>query len=250
MKKLAVFLTTLLAAALVAGSAALAAFIDFETVPGGWPSDKLAITGQYEATHGVTFSLSNRGGNPYLEKTGDADSGTGFLNDALSQYDVAAPGYEPLLGDYFLRLGTGGLLSVPVPRLIIGYTDPVSGASAQIWDIDGHSNGTEQWRVQTFDSSDILTGDIYSPAGTTHGAGSLDGLPWTWSFSHASADISRIEISFTGSKTSGIGLAFDNFNTSSAAPVPEPATLLLLGMGLAGLRFTHRRKKKAAVHGL
>ena len=53
---------------------------------------------------------------------------------------------------------------------------------------------------------------------------------------------------FTGSTTNGfnaIGGAGVNFNVVSGAAVPEPGTLLLLGIGIAGLAAQARRKRVA-----
>ncbi len=231
-------------ALLLASTASQAAVIDFETVPGSSPADKLAISNQYQTDFGVTFSLST-GGTPYLEQVGTSDSGNGFLNDVLNQYDRAATGYESQLGNYFLRIGTGGLSSTPVPSLNISYDTAVAAASAQIWDIDGHSNGTEQWLVEALDNHGTVIDSIYSPLGTTHDAASLDGKPWTWSFDHGgTADIYGIRLTFTGSKTSGIGLAFDNFSPSEPAVVPEPSTYLLFGIGLLALLGWGRRRRQ------
>ena len=53
---------------------------------------------------------------------------------------------------------------------------------------------------------------------------------------------------FTGSTTNdfnAIGGQFINFNVASVAAVPEPGTLLLLGIGIAGLAAQARRKRVA-----
>ncbi|MEM9398200.1 MAG: hypothetical protein AAF991_12015, partial [Pseudomonadota bacterium] len=74
----------------------------------------------------------------------------------------------------------------------------------------------------------------------------LDGKPWLFGFDGLS-DIERIEISFTGSKTSGIGLAFNNFspiqNVETAA-VPIPATAALLALGLFGVTGRQKNIKR------
>jgi hypothetical protein len=220
-----------------------AALLDFETVPMGTPSDQLDISTQYEATYGVTFSLVG-GGTPTLEKTGGSDDGHGFLNfqTGTATPDVETAGYEGQLGDYYLRIGTDELLSAPIPNLLISYTNPVSAASAQIWDIDGGPAGTEQWLVTALDSGGSVIDSLLSPLGTAQGAGTLDGIPWTWSFSHANNDIYAIELAFIGNKTTSLGLAFDNFSPSTAA-VPIPAAAWLFGSGLLGLAGMARRKK-------
>ena len=228
---------------------ALAALINFETVPNSTPVDKLQIGDQFKSLYGVTFSTSISGFWPTLEKRGSSDSGHGFLYDGhgnhSDSHDVEALGYSGLgLGDYFLRIGTSDLFNGSGLDLIIDYSAPVAAASAQIWDIDTHSNGTEQWTVNAFNSSGQLVGQQVSPVGVANGGlGTLDGLPWTWSFQRGQSDISQIVLNFTGTKTTGVGLAFDNFYTDST-PVPEPATMLLFGAGLASLVGVRLRNKK------
>jgi hypothetical protein len=214
--------------------------VDFETVPGGSPADQLAISNQYQSSFGVTFSLSS-GGVPFLEKVGDSDSGRGFYNNNLGVYDTAAPGFASQLGNYFLRIGTAGLQTAPMPQLIVTYTTPVAAASAQIWDIDGNLTGNEQWLVQALDGSGLVVDSLLSPLGTTEDALSLDGKPWTWSFNHGStADIMGLRLTFTGSKTAAIGLALDNFSPAMAVPEPSGWGLMLCGAGV--LAVVRRRR--------
>jgi len=221
--------------------------IDFETVPGSASADQLAIASQYQSLFGVKFGLST-GGTPFLEAVGSADVGNGFVNDNLGLPDVAAAGYTNQLKSFFLRLGTTTLESLPVPRLIITYSAPVAAASAEIWDIDAQGPGTEQWLVEAFNGVNAIVDSSLSPLGTNNGPGSLDGKPWTWSFNHGvTADIHRIELSFTGSKINSIGLAFDNFSPSSPMePVPEPSALLMLlsGLGAIGARLRLKRRRR------
>ncbi len=238
-------LNHLVLALLLLSTFSQAAVIDFEMVPGGTPSDKLAISTQYLSTYGVRFGLDTNGDRyidsgqtPFLEMAGAADTGNGFLNDQVGTYDMTAPGRERNLGNYFLRLGTGGLEQAPAPVLLIGYAAPVSAASAQIWDIDGHANGNEQWLVSALDINRNVIDTRLSPLGVNHGPNSLDGLPWRWIFNHGTTtDIYGISIEFVGTKTSGIGLAFDNF---SPATVPLPGALWLFISAcicLVGLKF-------------
>jgi hypothetical protein len=214
--------------------------IDFETVPGGASADQLAISNQYQAGFGVSFSLST-GGVPFLEQVGDSDAGRGFFNTGLGVYDAAAAGFTSQLGNYFLRIGTGSLQTAPMPQLIINYSTPVAAASAQIWDIDGNASGSEQWLVEALGSGGGVIDSVLSPLGTTEDALSLDGKPWTWSFDHgSSADIFALRLSFTGSKTGGIGLALDNFSPAAAVPEPSAWVMMLCGAGL--LAALRRRK--------
>ena len=217
-----------------AATSSQAAVIDFETVPGATPADKLAISDQFEPTLGVTFSVSS--GGLFLEAVGSSDTGPGFQNNTLNAYDVASPGFESQLQKYFLRIGTTNLLDKPVPTMLITYTTPVAAASAQIWDIDGDGTATEQWRVDARNSAGVLLQSILSPLGSTYDASGLDGKPWTWSFDHGTqADISSISLTFVGGKQTGIGLAFDNFSPSSPTTIPEPESLALAIAGGATL---------------
>lgn len=220
-----------------------AALIDFETVPSGTPSDQLAISTQYQAAYGVTFSLEG-GGTPYLEQTGTSDSGHGFWNAAASTYDTEAIGFEGGLGNYFLRFGTTTFSTAPGPILIIDYDTPVSAASAQIWDIDAapnNSNGYEAWTITARDISGGVIDTIVSPDGIDETLpASMNAKPWTWSFNHTSNDIYSIAIEFSGTATV-VGLAFDNFSPATAV-VPIPAAAWLFGSGLIGLIGLASRK--------
>jgi hypothetical protein len=227
-------LVTILLANFYPTAFAATGLIDFETVLSSAPVDQLPISTQYQSQFGVIFGLSD-GTTPFIEAVGSADVGNGFFNDNLGTFDVAAPGFANQLKNFYLRIGTTSLASAPVPKLIITYTAPVAAASAEIWDIDAQGPGTEQWLVETFDSSGNVNDFVFSPIGTNNGPTSLDGKPWAWSFSHGSSDIYSIQLSFTGTKTNGIGLAFDNFSPSSVSPIPEPTEALLLLCGLAFL---------------
>ena len=227
-------------------NASHASLIDFETVPGSVPADQLAISTQYLADYGVTFSLGGGfTGTPFLEKTGAGDAGHGFYNAATDTFDTEVVGYEGGLGNYFLRFGTTTFSDTPGPILIIGYDTPVSAASAQIWDIDaatGGTNGYEAWMITAHDATGGVIDTINSPIGISENlTQSLNAKPWTWAFNHASNDIHSIEIAFVGTADK-VGLAFDNFSPATAV-IPVPAAAWLFGSGLIGLIGIARRKK-------
>ena len=205
---------------LLSSTVTLANVIDFETVPGSAPQDRLPITDQYQVSHGVTFYLVEPDGTPHLEKTGAFfESGYAFINQELNSYDIESPGYEGGMGNYFLRFGINNLTRFPGPTLIIDYATPVSAASGQIWDIDaapGNVDGFESWTIMARDGGGNVIETINSPNGVEYTElDSLDGKPWIWSFNRTSSDIHSIAIRFTGTANL-VGLAFDNFSPASA----------------------------------
>ncbi len=224
----------LAAAAIAVAGPASAGLIDFEDATTLGINDNDSVTTQYQSSHGVTFT------GAYMEASGEADAAPhGYVNDSTHVNDDPAP-TSASQGDWFLR--SGGQVSTRGGQgvyLTVIYDSMVNAASGDILDIDGNnSQGTEQWDVQAFNGA-TKVGSVLSPVGTTTGPGSLNGLPWNFQLS--GFEFNRLEFVFTGSKTHGVGLGFDNFNTS-AVSVPEPGTLSLLGLGLMGLVGIRRRK--------
>jgi hypothetical protein len=173
-----------------------------------------------------------------FEKVGGGkESGnSGFKADYGSQYDMAATGTESLLGSFFLRQ-SDAYQPFGTFHIIYDAVNPVTAASGEIWDIDGKPDKTEQFLIKAFNGATALA-SITSPLGDNR---TLDGKPWAFGFNDLS-DITRIEISFTGTKTKGIGLAFNNFSpiedlSSQTNSIPEPSTLLIFALALIGLRF-------------
>lgn len=240
----------LIAALLLLAAPALQAQpIGFETTPAGLtPVDNAPLSTPY-TTEGVTLDfdmvVSGLPVDPVFEQVGDyqGDPGFAFVNASLPMpmRDTAAPGFENQLGSWFIRppaLGTSPMM------LIITYTSvsgPVTAASGEIWDIDAvDETATERWQVQAFDGSSTLLGTLLSPEGISPTA-PLDGQPWTFMFTGLS-DIRRIELSFVGTRTSGIGLAFNNFSPVTA--IPEPASLVMLCTAMALLGAGSRRRSR------
>lgn len=225
--------TVALAATLGLASPALAGFIDFEDALSRGLGDNLPVTNEYQATDGVVFERA------VIERIGE-NRDDGFLNDQLRERDTETGSPEPGLGTFFLRTATDFSNRGPGDTFMsVVYDAPETAASGEIWDIDGNrSQGTEKWDVVfTLAGNPVET--VASPEGTTNGAASLDGLPWLFAYSGSAFD--RIDFVFTGTKQTGIGLAFDNFRTDAVIPVP--ATLGLLGLGLAGLGLAARRRR-------
>lgn len=221
-------LTAALALCLVCVSPAAAQIIDFETVPGGGaPTDDAPLglasaytVGALSITFGFDGNLDGIPETPAVFELSGPDVVDGFA--ACGGRDVAAPGFAPQLGGFFLRGNSGADFGV----LIIDYSGGVvNGASGEIWDIDGEPQANERYRVRAFNSSGGLLATIDSPASTQPSGCTnteLDGKPWVFNFS-STPGIARITIDFTGTKTSGIGLAFNNFNATGEQPVPARA---------------------------
>ncbi|QTA90843.1 DUF4114 domain-containing protein [Desulfonema magnum] len=198
--------------------------IDFESLPEMLPSDGLKIGDQFRSLYGIAFRLdTDKDGFPdddalpILEKAGSDDLGRGFFNDSLNENDIAAQGYESQLGDFFLTMG--GISA----DLIISYDTPVAAVSAQIWDIDRHGDNTEQWRIEAMgmeyaSGKEDVIDSVRTPVGEDL---KLDGKPYTWSFEHETADIYAIRISFVGSTSEYLDMAFDNFVPSSLPMMPK-----------------------------
>lgn len=226
----------------------LAGVIDFETTATGKTSkdngiisiNDLFITDDVS----VSFGFDSTGDNKldsygvFEQVRGGKEKGnSGFMSSYGDRYDVAATGSELLLGNFFLRQQQAykpfGTLHILYDSLL-----PVTSASGEIWDIDGKKSATEQFLVEAFNRTNLLA-SISSPLGDSSDESSLDGKPWIFGFNGLS-DITRIEISFTGSKKNGIGLAFNNFSpiqdiSPRNASVSEPSTIIIFALGLIGL---------------
>jgi len=232
----------------------LAGLIDFETTATGLiPTDNGIISLDDEfMTDGVSvkFGFDTNGNGQVnsqgvFEQVGGGEEGgkSGFMSKYDNKYDIAATGSESLLGVFFLRQ-KNAYQPFGTFHIIYDALNPVTSASGEIWDIDGHNGNTEQFFVEAFNGEEILAA-ILSPLGKKSGKKSLDGKPWTFGFSGLS-DITRIEISFIGSKSKGIGLAFNNFSpiediSARTNSVPEPSTLAIFSLGLIGLASSRFR---------
>ncbi|MEC5030347.1 MAG: PEP-CTERM sorting domain-containing protein [Oscillatoria sp. PMC 1051.18] len=243
-------------------SSDLEKFINFEAIDGILPDgsealDDLKITDQFSSL-GVTFGIdanldgiADLGKSPILEAVGysNKDKKSGFANGHLGKTDVAASSFESRLGSFFLRTDQPKK-TIKEQNLLITYNSPTSGASGEIWDIDGGIRGTEQWRIEALAQDLSVIDSILSPIGRKNI--NLDGKPWLWSFERDVADINAIRFNFVGTKKEGVGLAFDNFSVYSVEnpnpdteKVPEPTSVLsLLTFGIFGTMLLKRKQQK------
>ena len=245
-------LCALLAICLSATAApCVANLIDFETTPGGGPPvDDQVLNAPYNITGGgtVSFYFDNNLNNSYdagtdtlgvFEAAGQ-DGTDGFASSYWGINDTAYPGYAADLGNFFLRQPIPG--TVP-PPFIVDYntSQTITALSGEIWDIDGSSAlGTEQWLVDVLDSSNNILASELSPLGNSS---ALDSKPWTFSFSGFPLGVDKVRLTFVGSKTQGLGLAFNNFSPTTAA-VPEPTSVYIAGAGLAALLAVAWRRRR------
>ncbi len=255
----------LVAAGALWATQAWASLIDFETLPGGNPVDNQTISTQYAAVAdgGVSFYYDgNNDGLPdsdgqggfvpmYLERSGPANGTTdtdpqGYLYNQGSVYDGVHPSETRSLGDFFLR-ATTEVTERPPFSMIVQYTQPTAAFSGEIWDIDGNTaQGSEKWTIEIYgsDGGSAFSDSFDSPEWATTDSSSLDGKAWFFEYVAADGvEIDEVRFVFSGTKTTGIGLAFDNFNSTA---VPEPATMSLLGLGGLALLVKKRRLRKAA----
>ena len=216
--------------------------IDFETTPGGGsPVDDAVLNTPYNITGGGTvfFYFDNNLNNTYdagtdslpnFEAAGQ-DGTDGFASTYWGINDTAYPGYAAELGNFFLRQPVPG--TVP-PPFIVEYntSQTITALSGEIWDIDGSSLlGTEQWLVNVLDSANNVLASELSPLGNSS---ALDSKPWVFSFTGLPLGVEKVSLTFVGSKTQGLGLAFNNFSPTTAA-VPEPSSALLAILAASGL---------------
>jgi hypothetical protein len=217
----------MLALCIVASGPAVAQVITFEVDPSGaGPVDDAALgmatpytVGSLAITFGIDGNLDNIADTPaFFEHSGTE----GLLLEGFVGclgIDIAHPLYALQMGQWFLRATPGADFG----QLVIDYAGgTVNGASGEIWDIDGIPQNGEQYRVRAFNSSGTLLATIDSPASTQDSGclnTELDSRPWVFNFS-LTPGIAKITIDFIGTKTAGIGLAFNNFNATGEQPTP------------------------------
>ena len=230
--------------------------ITFETAPDRTtPIDDALLNSPYSIAGGtIRFFFDVNGDNRYnpavdalpaFEVAG-CDEHNAFATAWDNSSDTPRPGYVAQLGSYFLRVA-GAQASSSLPPQLPGpfiaqcrTTQIITGLSGEIWDIDGGSNGgTEQWRVEVLDNLGSVLSTEVSPLGVDDSNSSLDGLPWTFSFSGLPSTAQSLRLTFIGSKSNGSAVAFNNFSVTS---VPEPSGLILSTLALFAVAVTLRAR--------
>lgn len=234
--------TCSLAVLLLAPCARGSGLLDFETTPAGTvPADDAFLDAPYSIAGGTVRFFFDTNGNNVFDAAADAlprfehsggDATNAFLNNVLNTPDTARAGFAGQLGTYLLRPPVNGQLPGP---FIAAYSTSfaIRELSGEIWDIDGFTGDSERWRVDVLGTTGSVLASQLSPDGSI-GAGldSLDGLPWVFQFHELPDGVGGVRISFAGSKTSQIGLAFNNFSPDVALPEPSAMTVLLIAAPL------------------
>lgn len=224
--------TFLFTTCLALASPVRAGSIDFESVPGGSPSELLAIGDQYLASQGISFSLEG-GGLPVLAELGGP--ARAFVGPpAGTQADGPDPS-ETGLGSFFLT-DDGALPGIP-KTILISFADPVGAVEGVLLDVDRSSLETfEGWQIEArgIESQVLDTLTILSGMPDTG-----DGIATAWGFQRAANDIASIRLAYIGADNPWIGFALDNIVT---AQVPEPGTLVLVTLGIGTLVARRARR--------
>jgi hypothetical protein len=235
----------------VAALPCVASVVDFESTPGGGaPIDDAVLNTPYNITGGgtVEFYFDNNLNNifdsgsdvlPLFEAAGQ-DGSDGFASTFWGTNDTPYPGFATQLGAFFLRQPVNG--TVPPPFIIHYNTaQTITALSGEIWDIDGGVAGTERWQVDVLDGAHNVLASQLSPIGNSS---ALDSKPWMFAFTGLPLGVEDVRLTFVGTKTQGLGLAFNNFSPTTVN-VPEPASIVMGLMCAAALGAVVVRKRRA-----
>ena len=280
--------SALVAGALLLAPGVQAGLIDTESVGGVTPSDDQQIVDDFRS-EGVVFTPGNRLSDGksmslLVEATGGVrgSDSFGFVTDVRGTLvidegrDAAA---NARLGNYFMRMGNGffeGDFDRKSPFLTMSYlVAPTAPISLEVWDLDGvqSQSSSEGVRVDAVAANGTVLASFDSGQIAVNSSQSLDGQGLTYAFFAANGllltDIDRLELFFTGSKLSNIGIGFDNFETGidpndltaltnqntqlpgaedvTKTPVPGSFVLMAAALGLAGVgkRMAKKRAKSA-----
>ena len=108
-------------------------------------------------------------------------------------------------------------------------------------DVNLGTQGINAFRLDFFNDLDVLIGDFFG-----NGVSGLSNIGAPQDYAISAFGVSRVDLVVLSTHdANGIEIREVQFNGSSSSPVPEPSVIALLGLGLAGLGFTRRRKAQA-----
>lgn len=223
----------------------------------------------YSATDSSATSESKSGYNVATS----AQSGYPDSSSFSSGPDSIASGYESQAGDFFMR-SAAPMNIIRIANSASG--SPVSGASGEIWDIDGDFGGAGVSEAYNVYAYSISGSDYTLLAKQLSSNGGGDSTPWSWSFSGLTDGIDAIAVyqagrNFTSNAPStgwstgnGVGMTGSgfwnddvgtytqnplsgdanyavNFDNLSFTVTPEPSSLLAFS-GVVSLAFLRRRR--------
>ncbi|MGD8451346.1 MAG: hypothetical protein PVJ57_05955 [Phycisphaerae bacterium] len=218
------------AAFLFVGTAtvSLAQSIDFETVFDGVGTiERQPIFNQYEASHGVTFTMRDAAtgdfvGYPLIAKRGEPQ--VGFTGCAGADMPLEGQG----VGDSYLATSISG--GGDPYDLLVEYSTPVSAASGVLIDLDYQSSWPdphERWEIIAYDTSGSELACITmeaeeGPSNPDCGCvdcGPGDGRADPWEFNIPGGQIKSILFHRIGDPPTPV--VFDNFSPATGFQCPE-----------------------------
>jgi hypothetical protein len=193
--------------------------IDFETLPGGWPtSDREWIGDQYWLSHGVRFDLID-GAQPDAPSVGLAEvAKVGSPATAFTGcWGDDTPRPAQALGASFLSAQTFNTDHGYKSTFRLSFAPGASEVSGDLIDVD-HAGDADEWTVTAFDAFGNLldtcvvgSPDGSSPCASPDGAGDALAQRWAVAAPGRSLRIRYVLLEFTGSYPfADAGHALDN----------------------------------------